>query len=92
MAFLDFSFSRLDFSRHKSLLVCKKYHSWFYSTLKVTKNKVLLSLFENLSSLQFLDLHFLNSLFQKEIDLCSVSPKRDTSVKNCDKVFVATET
>ena len=24
IVFLDFSFSRLDFSRHKSLLVCKK--------------------------------------------------------------------
>ena len=92
MAFLDFSFSRLDFSRHKSLLVCKKYHSCFYPTLKVTENKVLLSLFEILSSLQFLDLHFLNGLFQKEIDLCSVSPRRGTSIENCDKVFLATET
>ena len=72
--------------------MCKKYHSWFYPTLKVTENKVLLSLFEILSSLQFLDLHFLNGLFQKEIDLYSVSPRRDTSMRNCDKDFVATET
>ena len=92
IAFLNLSFSRVDFSRHKSLLVCKKCHSWFYPTLKVTENKVLLPLCEILSSLQFLDLHFLHGLFQKEIDMYSVSPKRDTSVKNCDKVFVATET
>ena len=72
--------------------MCKKCHSWFYPTLKVTENKVLLPLYEILSSLQFLDLHFLHGLFQKEIDMYSVSPKRDTSVKNCDKVFVATET
>ena len=95
IAFLDFSFSRLDFSRHKSLLVCKKYHSWFYPTLKVTDNKVLLYLFESLSSLQFLDLHFVNGLFQKRnmsvIDLHSVSSIRDTSMKNCDKIFVATK-
>ena len=78
-----YSFSRLDFSRHKSLLVCKKYHSWFYLTLKVTENKVLLPLFEISSSLQFLDLHFLNGLFQKEIDLYSISSRRNTSMKNC---------
>ena len=66
MAFLDFSFPRLDFSRHKLLLVCKKYHSWFYPTLKVTENKVLQYLFEILSSLQLLDLHFVNGLSQKE--------------------------
>ena len=57
MAFLDFSFSILDFTRHKSLLVCKK----------VNDNKMLLYLFETLSSLQFIDLHFVHGLFQKEI-------------------------
>ena len=65
--FLDFRFSRLDFSRHKSLSVCKKYHRWFYPTFKVIENKMFLYLFETLSSLQFIDLYFVNGLFQKEL-------------------------
>ena len=61
------NFPRLDYSRHKSLLVSKKYHSWFYRTFKVIENKMLIYLFQTLSSLRFINLHFVSGLFQKEL-------------------------
>ena len=93
MVFLDFSFSRLDLSIHKSLSVCEKYHSWFYSTLKVTENKILLYLvFANVANFIKFTIHRptickrpVSRRNMVVVDLYSISPRRDTSMKNCDK-------
>ena len=93
--FLDFRFSRLDFSRHKSLSVCKKYHRWFYPTFKVIENKMSLYLFWNCIKFTIRrQTHYKRPVSERNMgvrDLYSVSPRRDTSMKNWDKVFVATK-